>query len=227
MEFLSRADKIVRTLASQGMPKSEGDVNQTLVRVLTADCETELRTLLYRDELRRAEIENIVRQRHRRLPVTGGNEGQALWTSRKDGGGSGRNRNDRKPRNINNVNSIDSGSNSRNNGDSSSNSSDRCKNSNISNNSNSSNSSSNSSILQSSYDSARGKCVRCLEPGYLWQECTACVSPVVHTNRRYNASEKIYSFQACCWKRVLVRVRSTLARTLQIRRLQIAVTRIT
>lgn len=83
------------TLASFGVPKSEGHVDRKMVRVLTDDFEIEQRTLLYRDEINRAEIEHIVKQRHLRLAVsTGGNVGQTLLTS-----GSGRNRNNRKPRN--------------------------------------------------------------------------------------------------------------------------------
>ena len=80
MKFFSRVDEIVGTLASLGVPKSEGDVNRKLVRVLTADYEIEQRTLLYRDEITRAEIESIVRQRHLSLPVPKGkNLGQALF----------------------------------------------------------------------------------------------------------------------------------------------------
>ena len=56
MKFFSRADKIVGTLASFGVPKSDEDVNRKLVRVLTADNEIEQRTLLYRNEITRAEI---------------------------------------------------------------------------------------------------------------------------------------------------------------------------
>ena len=69
MIFFSRVDKIVGTLASLGVPKSEGDVNRKLARVLAADYDIEQRTLLYRDEITRAEIESIVRERHLRLPV--------------------------------------------------------------------------------------------------------------------------------------------------------------
>ena len=56
MRFFSRVDKIVSTLDSLGGPKSEGDENRKLVRVLTAYYEMEQRTLLYRDEVSRAEI---------------------------------------------------------------------------------------------------------------------------------------------------------------------------
>ena len=51
LKFFSRVDEIVSSLASLGVPKSEGDVNPKLVRVLTADYEIEQRTLLYRDEI--------------------------------------------------------------------------------------------------------------------------------------------------------------------------------
>ena len=61
MTFFSRVDMIANTLASLGVPKSEGDINRKLVRVLTDDYEVEQRTLLYRDEITRALIENIVR----------------------------------------------------------------------------------------------------------------------------------------------------------------------
>ena len=64
MKFFSRVDKIVGILTSLGVQKSVGDVNRKLVVVLTSDYEMERRTLLHRDEISRAEIENIVRQRH-------------------------------------------------------------------------------------------------------------------------------------------------------------------
>ena len=82
MEFFSRGDNIASTLASLGVLESEGDVNRKLVRVLTDDYENEQRTLLYRDEIKRAEIDNIFRQRNLRLPVLKGkNVGQALFSS--------------------------------------------------------------------------------------------------------------------------------------------------
>ena len=55
-KFFSRVDKIAGTLASLGVPKSEGDVNRILARVLTADYEIEQRTLFYRDEISRADM---------------------------------------------------------------------------------------------------------------------------------------------------------------------------
>ena len=91
IKFFSRVDKIVGTLASLSVPKSEGDVNRKLVRVLTANYEIEQRTRLYRDEITRAEIESIVRQRHLRLLVLKGKDvGQALFSngaSRRGRGG--------------------------------------------------------------------------------------------------------------------------------------------
>ena len=103
MKFSSRVDKIVGILASLGVQLSLGDVNRKLVRVRTSDYEMEQRTLLYRDEISRAGIENVVCQRHLRLPMsTGGNVGQALWTRGEDNGRGVRNRNNRKPRISNN-----------------------------------------------------------------------------------------------------------------------------
>ena len=163
MKFFGRVDKIVGILTSLGVPKSVDDVNGKLVKVLTDDYEIQQRTLLYRDEISRAEIESTVRKRHLRLPVsTGGHVGKALLTGAQSNSGSGGNRNNRKPRNS-------SGNSSSNRSNSSSNSSDSSNISNINNSSNSSNSSSNSSdIPQSAYDLVRGKCIRCLEPGHRW-----------------------------------------------------------
>ena len=45
MSFFSCVDKIVRSLTSFGVQKSAGDVNRTLVRVLTSGYEMEQRTL--------------------------------------------------------------------------------------------------------------------------------------------------------------------------------------
>ena len=52
------------------MPTSESDVKRKLVKVLTDGYGIEQRTLLYRDEITRAEIENIVRQRYLIIPVS-------------------------------------------------------------------------------------------------------------------------------------------------------------
>ncbi|CAM9165641.1 unnamed protein product, partial [Laminaria digitata] len=108
-EFFSRVDKIVGILGSLGVQKSVGDVNRKLVRVLTHDYEMEQRTLLYRDDVSREDIESIVRQRHLRLPVTKGrNVGQALFSNGaarggrgggRGGGGRGYNRSNGRSRN--------------------------------------------------------------------------------------------------------------------------------
>ena len=153
-----------------------------------SDYEMEQRTLLYRDEISRAEIENIVRQRHLKIPLsTGGNVIQALWTSGQDNSGSGRNQINRKTRNKNSSSNRRDSSNSSNRG----NSSHSCNNSNNSNNS--SNSSNSSNIPQSAYDLVRAKCIRCLEPGHRWRECTAYVLPVVGTtgNRQNKHIENV------------------------------------
>ena len=75
MKFFSRVDKIVSSRASLGMPKSEEGVNRKFVKVLTADYEIEQRTLLYRHELSRAELENIVRRHLSVRTSTGGDVG--------------------------------------------------------------------------------------------------------------------------------------------------------
>ena len=64
IKLFSRVDTIASTLASLGVPISEGDVNRKFVRVLTHEYEIEQRAPLYRDELTRPEIDNIVRQRY-------------------------------------------------------------------------------------------------------------------------------------------------------------------
>ena len=64
MKFFSHEDKIVGTLDSLGEPKSEGDVHRKFVRVMTVDYKIEQHALLCRDEISRADIENIVRQSH-------------------------------------------------------------------------------------------------------------------------------------------------------------------
>ena len=112
----------------------------------------------------------------------GGNVGQALWTSRQDNGGSERNRNNRKTRSSNN---------SSNSSECRSNSSNNSNNSNSSTSSTSNNSGNNSSIPQSAYDLGRGKCIRFLEPGHRWRECTSFVPLVVGTNGQNNVSENV------------------------------------
>ncbi|CAM9954547.1 unnamed protein product, partial [Laminaria digitata] len=127
MKCFSRVDKIVGILGSLGEEESVGDVNQKLVRVLTHDYEMEQRTLLYRDDVNREDIESIVRQRHLRLPVTKGrNVGQALFSNGAAQGGRG------GGRGYNRSNE---------------------------------------------YDKVKGKCIRCLEPGHMWYQCKARITP--------------------------------------------------
>ena len=64
MRFFARVDKIVGVLGSLGVHLPTEDVNLKIVEVLTDDYEFEQRTILYRDNITRAEIEAIVRQRH-------------------------------------------------------------------------------------------------------------------------------------------------------------------
>ena len=64
MRFFARVDKIVRVLGSLGVHLPTEDVNLKIVEVLTDDYEFEQRTILYRDNIARAEIEAIVRQRY-------------------------------------------------------------------------------------------------------------------------------------------------------------------
>ena len=60
-KFFSRVDKIVDIVDLLGVLKYVGEVNRKLIRVLVTDYDMEQITLLYRDEISRAEIENIVR----------------------------------------------------------------------------------------------------------------------------------------------------------------------
>ena len=90
MKFFSRVDKVVGILASLGVSKSEGDVNRKLVRTLTPDYEMEQRMVLYRENVSRAEIEAIVRQRYLNLPASKGKSvGQALFSNGAARGGRG------------------------------------------------------------------------------------------------------------------------------------------
>ena len=189
MKFFSRVDKIVGTLASLGVPKSEGEVNRKLVRVLTADYEIEQRTLLYRDEITRAEIESIVRQRHLRLPVPKGkNVGQALFsngTARGGrGGGRGGNRGGGRGSNRNNVRSRNKGS----------------ANADASQGSEGSSSppTPKQTIPQSEYDKVKGKCIRCLEPGHMWYQCKARVTPASERTSGEGAQGQNNSGETVC-----------------------------
>ena len=56
--------KIVGVLISLGVHMPVQDVNLKIVEVLTSDYEYEQRTILYKDDITRGEIEAIVRQRY-------------------------------------------------------------------------------------------------------------------------------------------------------------------
>ena len=64
MRFFARVDNIVGVLGSLGVHLPTEDVNLKIVEVLADDYEFEQRTIVYRDNITRAEIEAIVRQRH-------------------------------------------------------------------------------------------------------------------------------------------------------------------
>ena len=64
MIFFARVDKSVGVFVILGVYLSVEDVNLKIVKVLTADYGLEQRTILYRDNITRAEIEAIVRQRY-------------------------------------------------------------------------------------------------------------------------------------------------------------------
>ena len=62
MRFFAPVDKIVGVSGSLGVHIPTEDVNLKIVKFLTHDYEFEQRTILYRDNIARAEIEAIVRQ---------------------------------------------------------------------------------------------------------------------------------------------------------------------
>ena len=102
MKYFGRIYKIVGVLASLGVVKSATDVNRKIIMTLTSDYEIEERTILYREDVTRAEIESIIRQRYLRLPAPKGNGvGQALFlngAARGGRAGRGRHRSSGKPR---------------------------------------------------------------------------------------------------------------------------------
>ena len=63
MRFFACVDKIVGVSGSLGVHLPVEDVTLKIVEVVTADYEFEQRTILYKDDITRAEIEAIVRQR--------------------------------------------------------------------------------------------------------------------------------------------------------------------
>ena len=159
MKFFSRVDKIVSTLASINVPKSEGDVNRKLVRVSTDKYEIEQRTLLCRDDITRAEIESKVRQKHLKLPMSKGkNVEQALFSSGVarggHGGGRGGNRGCGRGSNGNNGRSRKkrSASTGTSEGIEGSDNSPAPK----------------QTIPQKEYYKVKRECIRCLELGQMW-----------------------------------------------------------
>ena len=102
MKYFGRVDKIVGVLTSLGVVKTVADVNRKIIMRLTSDYEKEQRDILYREDVIRAEIESIIRQRRLRHPASKGkNVGQALFSdgvARGDSAGRGRDRSSRKPR---------------------------------------------------------------------------------------------------------------------------------
>ena len=86
IRFFTRVDKIVDVLGSLGVYLPVEDVNLKIVEVLTDDYEFEQRMILYRDDITRAEIEAIVRQRYtimsRGASSKVRNVGQALVASK-------------------------------------------------------------------------------------------------------------------------------------------------
>ena len=94
MKCFRRVDNIVGVLASLGIAKTAADVNRKITMTLTSEYEMEECTILYREDITRAEIDIIIRQRHLRLPASKGkNVGQALfWNGVVRGGRPGRRR---------------------------------------------------------------------------------------------------------------------------------------
>ena len=60
MKFFDRIDKTVGVLASLGVAKTVVDANREIIMTLTSDYEMEERTILYREDVTRAEIESII-----------------------------------------------------------------------------------------------------------------------------------------------------------------------
>ena len=60
MKYFGRIDKIVGVLASLGVAKTVVDANREIIMTLTSDYEMEERTILYREDVTRAEIESII-----------------------------------------------------------------------------------------------------------------------------------------------------------------------
>ena len=93
-KYFGRIDEIVGALASLGVVKMVEDVYRKIIMTLTSDYEMEERTILYREDVARAEIESAIRQRRLRLPASKGkNVDQAIFSNgaaRGDHVGGGR-----------------------------------------------------------------------------------------------------------------------------------------
>ena len=63
MKYSGRMDKIVGVLASLGEPKTVVDDDRKIIITLASDYEMEECTILYREDVTRAEIVSIIRQR--------------------------------------------------------------------------------------------------------------------------------------------------------------------
>ena len=88
MKYFGRIDKIVGVLASLGVVQTVAEVNSKIILTLTLDYEMDERPILYSEDVTRAEIESVIRQRHLRLPASKGkNVGQALFSNRATRGG--------------------------------------------------------------------------------------------------------------------------------------------
>ena len=149
MIFFARVDKIVGVLGSLGVHLPVEDVNLKIVEVLTADYEFEQRTILYKDNITRAEIEAIVKQRYaimsRSTSTKNRYVGQALVANKSP-------RRNRKQQG--NGKGVSGGVAVAKNDDSSS-----------------------TKDGEKKFGDMRNKCHRCLEPGHRWFDCTAHIIP--------------------------------------------------
>ena len=155
-KFFARVGKITGVLASLGVQLPVEDVNLKIVEALTTDYEFEQRTILYRDNITRAEIEAIVRQRYIIMSRSTSKKnrivGQALVTNKP----ARRNRKQESSGNNGRTGKgkdISGGAAATKNENSSTKDGER------------------------KYDDVRNKCHRCLEPSHGWFDCTAHVIP--------------------------------------------------
>ena len=157
MKYFGRIDKIVGVLASLVVVKSVADVNRKIITTVTSDYEIEQRTIFYREDVTRAEIESIIRQRYLRLPAPKSKGvGQALFkndAARGGRAGRGRHRSNGKPRGCSDTASKNSQGSS------------------------SGNPEAPTHNPPSAFDNVKGKCIRCLEPGHTWSQRKAHIPP--------------------------------------------------